>query len=205
MIKRRCSFHLSLVVALLSTPFVMSCQSVKSSQDLSHTTEDEPKKSRKEGLIKTMDHAKWIEIPPGMVKLASVQRPRVLLRAGPGGQFPVMGDWLKLGEHVAVFHRKEMWVKVVQARTNAHGWVHQKSLGKVFLNQTKLMLEKEKLPTVFSVKDINTAYSFPEKKKKKVSIPKGKNFLALMVNPKRTLVWVESNNTLIWLRTYEAR
>lgn len=148
---------------------------------------------------------KALAIPPGVVRVAEVVRPRAEVRGGPGVEYP-LHDWiLREGARLLVYDSVGVWRKVIPPEKGRAGWVHEGVLSQQTVNEQAVTLPGESLPTVIAVKPIKTAWTFPEEKTVEVTIPKGTLFRTLRYGRKASLVWLENTNSLIWIDREEVR
>lgn len=141
-----------------------------------------------------------VQVPPGMVLLSEIARPRAELRTGPGIQFELADKILTQGTRVIVFMKIGVWAKViVPSGTWQSGWVHGQTLAEAKPNEKPLTIDVNRLPTVIALNRIATVESFPDQVKLSVEIPKGAMFRSLRFADNDALIYLPDTNSVMWM------
>jgi hypothetical protein len=143
--------------------------------------------------------ARDLNVPPTMLTVAEVARPRAELRAGPGVQFELGDALLTQGTPVICFGRVGVWQRVLVPGTWQKGWVHHQALASPKPSDKRMTVPHHLLPTVLAVRPIGTVMSYPQRHALKVSIPTGTMFRTLTQAGGRVLVWVPETNSVMWI------
>lgn len=150
-----------------------------------------PLASSKAGLVK---------VPPGMLLLSEIVRPRAELRTGPGIQFELSDRILTQGTRVIVFMKVGVWAKVVVPGNGwQSGWVHGQTLAAARPNDKPMTIDPNRLPTVIALNPVGSVASFPEQKELPVTIPKGAMFRSLRFADKKALIYLPETNSVMWM------
>lgn len=138
-------------------------------------------------------------VPPNMVYLSTVERPRAEIRTGPGVQYELLDASVPRGSQVLVLGRYGVWRKVLLPGSWRKGWVHSQALSAPKANERALSVSMQSLPTVVVVHGVDSVQSFPAATPLKVSIPKGAQFRQLRRDERGALVWLPETNSVMWL------
>lgn len=122
-----------------------------------------------------------------------------LIRTGPGHQYPIKDQILKLDTIVVGLSKYKEWIKIIDSKSNHFGWVHQQSLSdqRPIKGQSKLSIYH--LPRLHAISPIKFIYSIRDIKPVEVKIYKGKHVFGLKFDSHRTLAWIPHSNTIAWL------
>ena len=146
-----------------------------------------------------------IFVPPSLLRISTVKRPRADVRNGPGTQFDLEDFVLPNGAKVLVFDRVGVWQKIVAIDLKKRGWVHYQSLGEISPTKEALTVEMRLLPTALAMHAIAAAATFPAKTGLKVMIPKGAMFRTLAFDESDALVVVPTTNSVMWVSRKDMR
>lgn len=205
---KKIKWHLSVVFCLSIACATQNQQSLISDQKYDQSKEAQgisldktPNLSTNEVLLKASN----LQIPANFLNMAHIIRPMAQVREGPGSQFKLKDNWLSQNEEVIVFNRFGAWQKIIAVNKLFSGWVHHKVLGAVIPNAKPITIPLDLLPTVFSVRLIRKGYLNPSLETVSLNIPKGRPFAAFQINERRSLVWLEDTNSVIWLGEQDAQ
>jgi hypothetical protein len=141
-----------------------------------------------------------LTVPPGMLLVATVARPRAELRQGPGGQFELADVVLAKNTPVVVLERVGVWCKVLtQGRSPVGGWAHEQALGEVALSRAPIRLDAARLPTVLATRLVPSVEAYPGRTPLATAIPRGALFRSLVVGEVDALVWLPETNSVMWI------
>ena len=141
-----------------------------------------------------------LTVPPGMLLVSTVERPRAELRLGPGGQFELADAVLAKGTPVVVLEQVGVWCKVLtQGRAPMGGWAHEQALGAIALSRAPLLLDASRLPTVLATRLVPSVESYPGRERVVTAIPRGALFRSLVVGEVDALVWLPETNSVMWI------
>ncbi len=149
---------------------------------------------------KRFNEASQLILPQRTLLVSRVARPKAELRRGPGIQFKLVDAILSNKETVYLFERVGVWQKVYEPLRKVQGWVHHKVLDESVGNSKVVSLDVAQLPTVFAMTNIESVYSFPQKERFSLHIPKGAIFKSLATTEFGTLVWLHQNDTVMWIQ-----
>lgn len=138
-------------------------------------------------------------VPPGMLNVAKVVRPRAEVRSGPGAQFELGDKVLAEGAEVLVFNRVGVWRKIVVMATSQSGWVHAQALSEPRLSEIALRVDVRRLPTVLAVRDVGQVRGYPTSDVLNASVPRGAMFRSLRHAENNTLVWLPETGSVMWM------
>lgn len=138
-------------------------------------------------------------IPATMLAVTAVARPRAELRAGPGVQFELGDALLTQGTELICFGRVGVWQRVLVPGTWQRGWVHHQSLSAPKPSEHPMTVPNDLLPTVQTLRPIESVMSYPTKQPLKVGIPHGAMFRTLTQNGNKYLVWLQDTNSVMWI------
>jgi hypothetical protein len=141
-----------------------------------------------------------LTVPPGMLQVAVVERPRAELRQGPGGQFDLADVVLGKGTPVVVLEQVGVWCKVLTAgRAPVGGWAHAQALGEIALSRAPIQLDASRLPTVLAAHLVPSVESYPGRERVATAIPRGALFRSLLVGEVDALVWLPETDSVMWI------
>ena len=138
-------------------------------------------------------------VPPQMLLISQVIRPRAEMRLGPGTQYELQDAPLDRGVDAIVLGQHGVWLKILPVISGASGWVHSQALSRPRLNGQPFSISLQRLPTIQVVHDTNLVWDFPNSKQRRVMIPRGAMFRQLRLNGKGALVWLPETNSVMWL------
>ena len=138
-------------------------------------------------------------VPPQMLLISQVIRPRAEMRVGPGTQYELLDATLDRGVDAIVLAQHGVWLKILPVISGASGWVHRQALSRPRLNTQPFSMSLQRLPTIQVVHDTNLVWDFPYSKQRHVMIPRGAMFRQLRLNGKGALVWLPETNSVMWL------
>jgi len=145
-----------------------------------------------------------LRVPPGMLAISEVVRPRAYLRQGPGTHFEVGDQPVTKGTGLIILAEVGVWKKV-QLIPEAHvGWIHHRALSEPHPNKTPVRVDAKNLPTVSTLRSLTFIESFPKHERIPMSVPKGSVFSFLRSNHEGYLVWLPVTNSVLWLRRKDA-
>jgi len=144
-------------------------------------------------------------LPPKLIENSYIKRSHAKWRDGPGVEFQIKDEILNQGEVVLPLQAVGVWVKVLSVKKVKIGWVHYQTLGKIESNTKQFNLDLNMLPKVFAVHQINQAFSYPESAPLGVHIEKGMIFSRLLAKQDKVLVYIESTNSVMWLKKGDAQ
>lgn len=141
----------------------------------------------------------YLHIPERVLGVALIDRPKAELRQGPGFQFQLEDRLLPHGTRVVIIERSSFWRRVFAPEYKTWGWVHYQTLKMVDEKDGLMTFDARRLPKVFAVRPIETAYNFGNLSKLKVTIPKGAGFTKIRERGGKVLVVVPETRSLLWL------
>lgn len=205
---------------LFCTLFLLACRSLDGSGPFAHedpssglavqavTVLPSAMKKGHHGLLPvSLDRpeVEVLQVPPGLVLLGEVMRPRAYLRRGPGTQFEVGDQLLPKGSQVLIQTEVGAWKKVQVLRDGQIGWIHTRALAASKPNETPLRIAFKNLLTVSTMKMVRSGESYPSRERLPLSIPKGTIFTSLRSNREGHLVWLSTTNSVLWLSRKDAQ
>lgn len=141
----------------------------------------------------------YFHIPERVLGVALINRSKAELREGPGLQFQLEDQLLPHGTRVVIIERSSFWRRVFAPEFKAWGWVHFQTLKMIDDKDGLMTFDARRLPKVFAVRGIETAYNFGNLSKLKVSIPKGAGFIKVRERGGKVLVILPETRSLLWL------
>jgi hypothetical protein len=151
-----------------------------------------------------VDPTKKILASDDLVDIASIGRKTAELRQGPGIEYPLVDQPLKMGDPVVLYQKIGNWQKIISPYKDIIGWVHVKTLSSSQKGEKLIELDTAKLPRIFAVRDISVAWD-QQDRKLQVDIKKGSSFSALKQTDHLVLVFLPQTNSAIWLRQRDAQ
>jgi hypothetical protein len=146
-----------------------------------------------------------LQVPPGMLALSDVARPRAYLRQGPGTHFEVGDQPVSKGTSVIILAEIGVWKKVQLMHEGKVGWIHRRTLGIPYTNKIPVKLEAKNLPTVSTLRNLTSVEAFPTHERISMNVPKGSVFSFLRSNSDGFLVWLPVTNSVLWLKRRDAQ
>ena len=146
-----------------------------------------------------------LQVPPGMLALSDVARPRAYLRQGPGTHFEVGDQPVSKGTSVIILAEIGVWKKVQLMHEGKVGWIHRRTLGIPYTTKIPVKLEAKNLPTVSTLRNLTSVEAFPTHERISMNVPKGSVFSFLRSNSDGFLVWLPVTNSVLWLKRRDAQ
>lgn len=137
--------------------------------------------------------------PEHILNIGTINRPLAEFREGPGIQFKLRDRLLKRDDKVLILDRLGVWQKVFYIKENSTGWVHNKTIKKVSEKRAYISLDIHKLPKIFAIKEIKTAWEYDTNRKLSISIPKGTPLIYLKQKRHKNLVIINNTKSVIWV------
>jgi hypothetical protein len=145
-----------------------------------------------------------LRVQRGMLQVSKVARATAELREGPGAEFKIKDQLLTKGDVTILFQRVGVWQKIFATKPNLEGWIHTAALAPASANRTQLEISQKHLPTVISVRSIDTAFDYKTRSPLKIDLPKGIQFVTFGWEKGRVLVYLPESNSVMWLRKDDA-
>ncbi len=146
-----------------------------------------------------------LQVPPGMLAMSDVIRPRAYLRQGPGTHFEVGDQPISKGTSVIIIAEIGVWKKVQLLHEGKVGWIHLRALSKPYTNKYPVRVDAKNLPTVSTLRSLTSVESFPNHERIPMTVPKGAVFSFLRSNRAGFLVWLPVSNSVLWLNRKDAQ
>lgn len=146
-----------------------------------------------------------LQVPPGMLALSDVVRPRAYLRQGPGTHFEVGDQLVSKGTSVIILAEIGVWKKVQLMNEGKVGWIHRRTLGSPYTNKNFVKVEAKNLPTVSTLRNLTSIEAFPTHERIPMNVPKGSVFSFFRSNREGFLVWLPVTNSVLWLKRKDAQ
>lgn len=129
-------------------------------------------------------------IPPGMVLCSRTIRPYVVLKTGPGEQFPNQDTMLKKGALVVLSNDSSFWKKIYVPQFKLSGWVHAKTLSTSYKNSETIKIHTKDLPIVTTVTQKARLSPYPTGTSTTIIVPRGLALTKIGEGRQKQLVWV---------------
>ena len=142
----------------------------------------------------------YIKIPGNLLSFGKTLRPRTEMRLGPSGKFKILNGLLKKNEFVILLSESGNWLQIYTLNNRRLGWVHKKSITQSTTKKNKIYtLPLRILPTVFTKQNVTLVRDYLSLEEQDVFIQKGSYFKALQQEKQKTLIWIASTNSVVWL------